>query len=272
MNDAGWVAGRARPSVHPSFTPSSRLRRECAEHAGSVGGVRILVTNDDGVDSPGILPFAAALADDGHDVFVVAPTGDRSGSGAALGQVLGRQATRRSPVTNGRAGPTSRCTPSTRHPATAVLAACLGGFGDLPDLVASGINPGANTGHLVRALGHRRRRAHRRGSRHSRPGGAAWRGASRASTTGTPRRTFAVAAVDWVAKPDGGPRAAQHQRARTCRSTRSRVSRRPSWRRTARCGSRRPTCPRATSSSSSRAAPTRRPAPTSACCRPATCR
>ncbi len=34
-------------------------------------------------------------------------------------------------------------------PATAVLAACLGAFGEPPDLVASGINPGQNTGHLV---------------------------------------------------------------------------------------------------------------------------
>src|SRR4029077_14524824 len=34
-------------------------------------------------------------------------------------------------------------------PPTALFAACLGAFGDLPDLIASGINPGANTGHLV---------------------------------------------------------------------------------------------------------------------------
>ena len=34
-------------------------------------------------------------------------------------------------------------------PAAAAYAACLGGFGDPPDIVVSGINPGPNTGHLV---------------------------------------------------------------------------------------------------------------------------
>jgi 5'-nucleotidase len=36
-----------------------------------------------------------------------------------------------------------------RPPATAVYLACLGAFGARPDVVASGINPGANTGHLI---------------------------------------------------------------------------------------------------------------------------
>jgi 5'-nucleotidase len=36
-----------------------------------------------------------------------------------------------------------------RPPATGVWAACLGAFGEVPDLIASGINPGANTGHLT---------------------------------------------------------------------------------------------------------------------------
>jgi 5'-nucleotidase len=34
-------------------------------------------------------------------------------------------------------------------PALAVMAACLGGFGDTPDLVVAGINAGANTGRAV---------------------------------------------------------------------------------------------------------------------------
>jgi len=34
-------------------------------------------------------------------------------------------------------------------PGSAALVTCLGAFGPLPDLVASGINPGANTGHLT---------------------------------------------------------------------------------------------------------------------------
>ena len=47
--------------------------------------MRILVTNDDGVESPGIRALTAALVHDGHDVTVVAPTSDRSGAGAAIG-------------------------------------------------------------------------------------------------------------------------------------------------------------------------------------------
>ncbi|MGI8797109.1 MAG: 5'/3'-nucleotidase SurE [Acidimicrobiia bacterium] len=110
--------------------------------------MRILVTNDDGVESPGLVALARALHRAGHEIIVVAPSSDRSGSSAAIGAVH-------------RSGPI----PFTEHewtdfpdapvlsidapPATAVYAACLGGFGDPPDLVASGINPGANTGHLV---------------------------------------------------------------------------------------------------------------------------
>src|SRR5262245_20638226 len=55
----------------------------------TVQPLRILVTNDDGVDAPGIKPLAMALAADRHDVVVVAPTGDRSGSGAAIGKLFG---------------------------------------------------------------------------------------------------------------------------------------------------------------------------------------
>src|SRR5262249_13686636 len=116
--------------------------------AGSLHRVRILVTNDDGVDAPGILPLASALADDGHDVFVVAPSSDRSGSGAALGQFWGAQAP---PVERvlWEARPDVPVPAIDAPPGTAVLAAVLGGFGERPDVVASGINPGANTGHLV---------------------------------------------------------------------------------------------------------------------------
>ena len=110
--------------------------------------MRILVTNDDGVDSPGLGALARALDGAGHDVFVVAPSTDLSGTSAAIGPLH-------------RAGPLG----VTEHewaglpdvpvlavdapPAAAVYAACLGGFGDPPELVASGVNPGANTGHLV---------------------------------------------------------------------------------------------------------------------------
>jgi 5'-nucleotidase len=84
-----------------------------------------------------------------------------------------------------------------------VLAACLGAFGAVPDLVVAGINPGANTGHLVI---------------HSGTVGAALTAAGldvpalavsmRWSTENDyhwdTAAAFAVAAVDWVVKPDDG--------------------------------------------------------------------
>jgi 5'-nucleotidase len=41
--------------------------------------MRILLTNDDGINSPGILKLADALRKAGHRVFVVAPAADHSG-------------------------------------------------------------------------------------------------------------------------------------------------------------------------------------------------
>jgi 5'-nucleotidase len=106
------------------------------------------VTNDDGVSSPGILALAAALHGAGHDVRVAAPATDLSGAGASIG-----------PLHRGEPIPVSErswaelpevpVSAIERPPATAVYLACLGAFGERPDVVASGINPGANTGHLV---------------------------------------------------------------------------------------------------------------------------
>jgi len=166
--------------------------------------MRILVTNDDGVHAPGLLPLAAALADDGHDVLVVAPASDRSGSGAALGQFWGEQPPPVLPVTL-EARPDIPAHAIDAPPGTAVLAAVLGGFGDVPDLVVSGINPGANTGHLVV---------------HSGTVGAGLTAvgldvpAIAVSLTWDAETEYhydsaaamAVAAVEWALKPDGGPR------------------------------------------------------------------
>jgi 5'-nucleotidase len=110
--------------------------------------MKVLVTNDDGVASPGLHALARALVDDGHDVIVVAPDREMSGSAAAIGQVhieAGIDAERVDlPRLDGVpayavAGPPGLC----------VLTARLGGFGDPPDLVISGINPGCNTGRAV---------------------------------------------------------------------------------------------------------------------------
>ena len=46
--------------------------------------MRILISNDDGVDAPGIRILAAGLRDAGHEVLVVAPDRDRSGASNSL--------------------------------------------------------------------------------------------------------------------------------------------------------------------------------------------
>lgn len=164
--------------------------------------MRVLVTNDDGVEAPGLLALAEAVAAAGHDVVVVAPSGERSGSGAAIGRLH-------------RSGPIA-CTevewPSLPGvpvfaldvpPAAAVYAGFLGTFGPRPDAVASGVNPGLNYGHLVL---------------HSGTVGAALT----AATVGIPgvavsiawnehpqwatAAAFAPAALEWAAGLDGPPR------------------------------------------------------------------
>lgn len=110
--------------------------------------MRVLVTNDDGVGAPGLRALTTALHDAGHDVTVVAPMGERSGSSAAIGPLH-----RLGPIPVDEHTwpelPDTRVLAIDASPATAVYVACLGGFGPVPELVASGINPGANTGHLV---------------------------------------------------------------------------------------------------------------------------
>ncbi len=110
--------------------------------------MKVLVTNDDGVGSPGLHALARALVDDGHDVIVVAPDREMSGSAAAIGQVHVEEGIDAERVDLPRldgvpayavAGPPGLC----------VLTARLGGFGEAPDLVVSGINPGCNTGRAV---------------------------------------------------------------------------------------------------------------------------
>ena len=109
---------------------------------------RILVTNDDGVSSRGLGILAARLASHGHDIVVAAPFTECSGSSAAIGGIVRGEEIYTSEVQLPDApgiaafavdGPPGRC----------VLAALLGSFGPPPDLVVSGINPGANVGRFL---------------------------------------------------------------------------------------------------------------------------
>jgi 5'-nucleotidase len=105
---------------------------------------RLLITNDDGIESPGLRALAHALAE-AHDVVVVTPAVDASGSGTSIGRfgsdggVDLRRADFDGVAAYALASP----------PGLAVTAAALGAFGGPPDLVVSGINAGINTGHSV---------------------------------------------------------------------------------------------------------------------------
>ena len=111
-------------------------------------GARVFVTNDDGVHAPGLSALAAALHAAGYDVTVGAPLDDRSGSGASIGAIpLSDGIEYRDVVLPGLES--VRAYGIDAPPAVAVMAARLRAFGDPPDLIVSGINPGANTGRAV---------------------------------------------------------------------------------------------------------------------------
>jgi 5'-nucleotidase len=106
--------------------------------------VRILVTNDDGIDSQGLHVLARAVAAHG-EVTVIAPDREFSGASASLG-VLNEMRTEvhRVPLEGVKeawavGGP----------PALCVLFANLGVFGPPFDMVVAGINPGVNVGRSI---------------------------------------------------------------------------------------------------------------------------
>ncbi|MDA0977707.1 MAG: 5'/3'-nucleotidase SurE [Proteobacteria bacterium] len=105
--------------------------------------LRILLTNDDGYDSPGITAVHDALTAAGHDVYLVAPATQQSGSSAAI-TASGVEVTRHPGkvwAVHGR-------------PADAVrfgLGYVL--YDNPPDLVVSGANFGQNTGQEVNISG-----------------------------------------------------------------------------------------------------------------------
>jgi 5'-nucleotidase len=110
-------------------------------------GVRLLVTNDDGIEAEGLHVLAAHLAKTGHEVVVAAPDGDRSGTGASIG-ILHENSSidvRRVDVPGSDVeawavgGPPGLC----------AVAARLGAFGEPPEIVVSGINAGLNTGRAI---------------------------------------------------------------------------------------------------------------------------
>ncbi|HLM63599.1 MAG TPA: 5'/3'-nucleotidase SurE [Acidimicrobiales bacterium] len=110
--------------------------------------MKVLVTNDDGVSSRGLHALARALIDAGYDVVVAAPDREMSGMSAAIGQVHVDEAIDAEPVDLPRLEGVP-CYAVAGPPGLCVLAARLGGFGEPPGLVVSGVNPGCNTGRAV---------------------------------------------------------------------------------------------------------------------------
>ncbi len=98
----------------------------------------ILLTNDDGIDSPALAPFARALSDLGT-VRVVVPDRERSWVGKAI--------TRFDPIRVEKVGLDGGVAwTCTGFPADAVQIGIHGLFDEPPSLVVSGINVGYNYG------------------------------------------------------------------------------------------------------------------------------
>jgi 5'-nucleotidase len=98
--------------------------------------MRVLVSNDDGVDAPGIQVLAAGLRAAGHEVVVVAPDRDRSGASNSLTLDMPVRVARLDEHTWRVSGTPTDC----------VHVAITGMLEHEPDVVVSGINNTANLG------------------------------------------------------------------------------------------------------------------------------
>jgi 5'-nucleotidase len=98
--------------------------------------MRVLVSNDDGVDAPGLRTLAEGLRAAGHEVFIVAPQRDHSGASNSL--------TLHAPVRIERRDERTWCVHGT--PTDCVHVALTGLLEHEPDIVVSGINTCGNLG------------------------------------------------------------------------------------------------------------------------------
>lgn len=112
-------------------------------------GERVLVTNDDGIDAPGINVLIGELVERGYEPFVVAPNADYSGAGTSVLGFSGQSATRHYERRTLDVAPDVEAIALDGPPAMCVLLAMREVFGPMPELVASGINYGLNVGTSV---------------------------------------------------------------------------------------------------------------------------
>ncbi|MGC0141537.1 MULTISPECIES: 5'/3'-nucleotidase SurE [unclassified Pseudactinotalea] len=124
--------------------------------------MRVLITNDDGVSSPGLTVLANVAHEAGHEVIIAAPNRQYSGYSAALSAENGDNT---AGYPSGPSRPQHGLRISTARPpgisddvesiavhaspAAIAYAAGMGAFGPRPDLVLSGINLGPNVGPAV---------------------------------------------------------------------------------------------------------------------------
>ena len=110
--------------------------------------LRALITNDDGIDSPGLWALAEVARDAGLDVTVAAPHVDSSCVGGSVLAVrdAGRVRLHRRELP-GLDGVPAYAVEG--HPAFVVHSAARGWLDPMPDVVLSGANVGANTGRAV---------------------------------------------------------------------------------------------------------------------------
>jgi 5'-nucleotidase len=109
---------------------------------------RILITNDDGIEAPGIRWLARAAQRAGYDVVVAAPLTEASGASASMTAVEkdGRIVVEPRQLAGAKNVPAYGVAAS---PAFIVLLALRELFGEPPSVVLSGINRGANAGAAV---------------------------------------------------------------------------------------------------------------------------
>lgn len=110
--------------------------------------MRVLITNDDGIEGPGLRALAEMARGRGHDVMVAAPWWDSSGASSSVTGVRSFGEV----VTEHRAWPgwaDGSVLAVDATPALIALIALRDRWGPHPDIVLSGINRGANTGRAI---------------------------------------------------------------------------------------------------------------------------
>jgi len=107
-----------------------------------------LITNDDGIESPGLRQLALSGKESGLDIVVAAPIRESSGSSASLsGLAADQRVVIEKRALTGLEGDPAYAVVGA--PGLITLLATRGAFGHPPEIVLSGINLGANAGWAV---------------------------------------------------------------------------------------------------------------------------